>query len=538
MKINIKSAGAKVEINWDKVDADLYIIYLKVGDVFSEIARTYTDTFTTLSLLPFGDNEIFIRAFKNGSVVEESQVKKFNQAAIDVVALKATNNEDVQFLYSKYPNAQGYRLYRNDLKGFNGFRNYQTQSITVKATEKSDSYKIKPYRMENGERKILYSSAIFYNPSAGFRFATLYKSYTDNMFLSWIYDGYADGYCIYSDCNSQPVCEISDGKCHFATLKGYKTSIKFKVCAFVNSPEGRIIVDSTDYIKIQKRKYTHPEVSLIIPAYNAEDYIARSIDSALASNFDDLEIIIVNDGSKDKTQEIMDWYAKTYPNIKIAQKTNGGVADTRNFGINMAEGKYIAFLDNDDLIRPEMISSLYTSIIKNECRVAIAPLYRLVDSGYTVHCVLPFEEDKAVDIDDYLEIMYTPGYYNCAIWNKLYDAQMVKDHPLGLLKYEDVSWTPCIISWAEKFCFINKPFYEWDRKTRPETFGNVLAKMPEKELFEHRKQAMEFFINNGNPKRKKYLKIIAQRRLKRYSGQTKNNEAYLNMIKQISAMED
>ena len=69
------------------------------------------------------------------------------------------------------------------------------------------------------------------------------------------------------------------------------------------------------------------------------------------------------------------------------------------------------------MIRPDMISSLYNSIKENSTDIAIAPLYRLVDKGYTVHCNLPFEENKAIDMRDYFEIMYTPGYYNCAIWN-------------------------------------------------------------------------------------------------------------------------
>ena len=163
-------------------------------------------------------------------------------------------------------------------------------------------------------------------------------------------------------------------------------------------------------------------------------------------------------------------------------------------------------MDNDDLIRPDMMSILYNTIKLNDCDIAIAPLYRIVDKGYTIHQVLPFKENEAVNIDKWLEIAYTPGYYNCAIWNKLYKSAIVKEHPLGILKYEDVSWTPCIMSWAEKFVYINNPLYEWDRKTRPETFGDVLARQPEDELFEHRKQAMMFFVEKGNPKKKDYLK--------------------------------
>ena len=83
------------------------------------------------------------------------------------------------------------------------------------------------------------------------------------------------------------------------------------------------------------------------------------------------------------------------------------------------------------------VAKVYKSISKNNCDVAIAPLYRIVDKGYTIHCNLPFNVDVPYDINKYLEIMYTPGYYNCAIWNKLYKASIVKAHPLGILKYED-----------------------------------------------------------------------------------------------------
>ena len=179
-----------------------------------------------------------------------------------------------------------------------------------------------------------------------------------------------------------------------------------------------------------------------------------------------------------------------------------------------------------------MISNLYASITKNNCDAAISPLYRITGGGHSLHCNLPFMEDIPIDIDKYLEIMYTPGYYNCAIWNKLYKASMVKEHPLGILKYEDVSWTPCILSYAEKFCFLKTPFYEWDRKTRPQTFGDVLAKMPEDELFENRKQAMLFFLKKGNPQKLEYLKAIACRRLKRYA-KNSANEAYLDLINRI-----
>ena len=107
--------------------------------------------------------------------------------------------------------------------------------------------------------------------------------------------------------------------------------------------------------------------------------MTRSLDCALASDFDNLEIILVNDGSTDGSQKIIDWYAKNYPNMVAIEKVNGGVADARNKGIEAANGEFIAFMDNDDLIRPDMISSLYKSAVKNNCDIAIAPLYRIIN---------------------------------------------------------------------------------------------------------------------------------------------------------------
>lgn len=86
---------------------------------------------------------------------------------------------------------------------------------------------------------------------------------------------------------------------------------------------------------------------------------------------------------------------------------------------------------------------------------------------------------------------------------------------------------------CKKFCFLKTPFYEWDRKTRPQTFGDVLAKMPDEDLFENRKQAMLFFVNNGNPEKIDYLKTVAKRRLMRYAKKSPLKEMYEELIDKI-----
>lgn len=530
MKFGMEVKESCVSLWWEDVKADYYRVLIKIDGVMTEFTKVCGDTFTTLSLLPFGDNECLIQAVKDNDIIDSSAQFIISVNSIDVICGK--NSNEIKAYYNDYPSAQGYRLYVNNGNGFNGEQNFRTHCAQIPYS-KNSTYKIKPFAILDNKRVNLGSSEVFTPNDNEFISLSAYKSYGDKIFLSWLYKGRADGFAIFAKGMDKPIFETTDGLKHFTCLKGFKDDVEFVIKAFISTPNGKTFVTESMPISLSERKYEKPLVSLIIPAYNSKDYIARSIDSALASDFENLEIVIVNDGSTDSTQEIIDWYAQNYKNVVALQKQNGGVADTRNVGIAAAKGEYIAFMDNDDLIRPNMISSLYNSIEKNHCDVAIAPLYRLVDRGYTTHCKLPFDTDKAIPMDKYFEIMYTPGFYNCAIWNKLYRASIVKAHPLGILKYEDVSWTPCILSWMKDFCFLNTPFYEWDRKTRPETFGDVLAKMPESELFEHRKQAMLFFVNNGNPERLEQLKVIAQRRLTRYAKYSPKNPAYKRLADEI-----
>ena len=102
-----------------------------------------------------------------------------------------------------------------------------------------------------------------------------------------------------------------------------------------------------------------PKVSLIIPVYNVENYIEKCLNSVVNQTLKDMEVIIVNDGSKDLSKQKIQKYLEKYPWIKYLEKENGGLSDARNYGMPYATGKYIAFLDSDDYVEETMYEEMY-----------------------------------------------------------------------------------------------------------------------------------------------------------------------------------
>ena len=104
-----------------------------------------------------------------------------------------------------------------------------------------------------------------------------------------------------------------------------------------------------------------PKISVILPVYNAEKYLRYTLDSVLGGSFSDFEIVAVNDGSQDSSLAILEEYRERDARVKVIDKPNTGVSDTRNVAIAAAEGDYIAFLDADDIYSPEYLERMYSA---------------------------------------------------------------------------------------------------------------------------------------------------------------------------------
>ena len=144
-------------------------------------------------------------------------------------------------------------------------------------------------------------------------------------------------------------------------------------------------------------------VSVIVPIYNVENYLRRCIDSILSQTYKQLEIILVDDGSTDRSPEICDEYQKKDDRIVVIHKANGGLSSARNAGLNVAKGEYIGFVDSDDYISKDMYQLLFQRIKNSECDIANIMYVRAFESGEIISSCVPHDKDESFSSESYLE---------------------------------------------------------------------------------------------------------------------------------------
>ena len=127
-------------------------------------------------------------------------------------------------------------------------------------------------------------------------------------------------------------------------------------------------------------------ISVLVPAYNVEQYIYQCIDSILGQTYSNLEIIIVNDGSTDKTGNILDVYAKKDDRIKVVHKKNEGLVMARRDALDLMQGEYVGFVDSDDWIEPNMYEELYEAMVDTDADIVTSG--RIVEE-YNHSLILP-----------------------------------------------------------------------------------------------------------------------------------------------------
>ena len=352
------------------------------------------------------------------------------------------------------------------------------------------------------------NDAVCVMPEGKFEYVCLNESYGGNLALSWTFRGEAEGFLIYDADSKRLVGEVCDGLGHYLLLKNQPKGTRLMVKAYIRAVKGKLITAESDAAYIKEKYSGKALVSVVVPAYNAADFIARGIDTVLAQSFQELELIVVNDGSTDETQEIIDWYKERYPQVKGLYQPNTGQAIARNLGTGQALGDYLGFMDSDDMIRPDMIEKLYHSIVKNDCDIVVSSAYQMTNEGYEEVSDYQIAEDIPVSIDEFFEHYLRYAYP--VVWGKLYRSSLVKEHPIPKTTYEDSAWMPCILSYADKICYLNEHLYEYDRIIRDATYMYAARARTVEKQYEDRRDYVMFFLKNGNPRRKDILKRLAK----------------------------
>ena len=173
--------------------------------------------------------------------------------------------------------------------------------------------------------------------------------------------------------------------------------------------------------KLKEKSVMEDLVSIVVPVYNVEKYLKKSIESILNQTYDNLEVLLVDDGSTDSSGEICDSFIKVDSRIRVFHKENGGLSDARNFGIEHMKGQYVSFIDSDDYISKDYVWKLYSSIKNNDSEVSICSFSLVDETGEKIKDELLDSGEVSLSGQQILEKALTAdGYRYVVAWNKLY----------------------------------------------------------------------------------------------------------------------
>lgn len=199
------------------------------------------------------------------------------------------------------------------------------------------------------------------------------------------------------------------------------------------------------------------KVSIIVPVYGVEKYIDKCLDSLVKQSLKEIEVIVVNDGTKDNSQKIIDKYVKKYPDkIKSYIKENGGQGSARNYGLKKATGEYIGYVDSDDFVEKDMYKKLYNKAKENNYDIVVCGNYN-VSEDY---------QNKNIDafINNYNTDLENIFFGKMAVWNKIYKRDILIKNKLEFKEkvwYEDLAFTLKAIMNSNTFAFIDEPLYDY-----------------------------------------------------------------------------
>lgn len=237
----------------------------------------------------------------------------------------------------------------------------------------------------------------------------------------------------------------------------YNPGIVIIILLFIFSVEEKAKVKITTNMEIQLKE----KVSVVVPIYKVEQYLRKCVDSIINQTYKNLEIILVDDGSPDDCGKICEEYASKDTRIKVLHKINGGLSDARNFGLDVATGEYICFIDSDDFVNEYYVEKMLESALKNNSDICACNFEYIDESGKT--WIRKEKEENVYSSSEAIKDIFTlEQNTEVMVWNKLYKRSLFVDnnikYPVGRI-HEDNFTTYKLYDKANRVSLINDKLY-------------------------------------------------------------------------------
>lgn len=206
-------------------------------------------------------------------------------------------------------------------------------------------------------------------------------------------------------------------------------------------------------------------ISVIVPVYKVEAYLDRCVRSIVEQTYRDLEIILVDDGSPDGCGAMCDAWAEKDSRIRVIHKKNGGLSDARNVGMAAATGEYIAFVDSDDHIAPDMYRLLLEQMCSDGSDMAVCGVELIYEDGSPAR-LLTRQGCRVLNHAEAMEAIIREDWLKQTVWNRLYKAKLLRDVLFPVRKFhEDVFWSWQVVCKAEKVSVLDLPCYFYTQRS-------------------------------------------------------------------------
>ena len=223
---------------------------------------------------------------------------------------------------------------------------------------------------------------------------------------------------------------------------------------------------------------SQPQVSVIVPIYNVEEYLDHCLSTIEKQTFRDFEVLLINDGTPDNSMDIAKRYAEKDKRFLIFNKENGGLSDARNYGLERAKGEYIVFVDSDDYLHEDYLKELYSQCTKHQADMSYCRFWHTyLKSGIKMPSLNP--RKSVIERDKALKMLIRDNFMHSYAWNKMYKRSLFDDNNIKypIMYFEDVATTARLLFNANKIAVSDRYLYYYVRRA-----GSIMSTINAKKI--------------------------------------------------------